>query len=89
MPGNVQSPFSVESYYKINPFIFTDEETKAQNILVILVIAKQEADLGCESSLSFDYCPIFPAVRVYGDFETLCACILHSDLGQCFSAYAK
>lgn len=41
MPGNVRSHFSVGSYYEVNStLIFTDEETKAQSTLVILVIAK-------------------------------------------------
>ena len=38
MPGSVLSPFSVGSYYEVNStinLVFTDEETRAQSILVI------------------------------------------------------
>lgn len=90
MPGNVQSCFSVGSFCEVNStLILTDEETKAQSTSVILVTTKQEAELGCKPSLSSDYCPILLAVRVYGTFETLGACILPSDLGHCFLDCAK
>ena len=93
MPGNVLSPLSVGSYYKVNSIVilvFTDEETKTQSVLVICRRSQKiSVRTGMWTKSVFWLLVYTPLCEGLWNFKALCACILHSDLGQCFSAYPK